>query len=400
MNKRVLQLTDSVSDSTLAATLTLLNGSISSRGRMIGQSALLLLLVLSIGMNIALIMHFAQNSLPILPFESPQRPQQPDCPPRSLVTQYVTPDQAQIPTVQNPTPHLPYVSTGTSRDFLEIGKRLGTTDKIRGVVRYHECMADPQKCPHPTAKKPLCMFGANHFYHTIYNRWLAKYTTDDAAPFQFLEIGYYRGGGFDVYSEFLPQGEKHTMEISCIEAGSREEGKWPWGNFAANNKRYQELRNANRLHCGDASDYDFLYQTWTQHMQRPDAPPLKIVVDDASHLADHMAKSLFFWFPRIEPGGVLIMEDVQPIRTSNSFRIHILPQLLKDLHYCGVDKELPEEVCFPTIQPLLHSIHCEMHICVLERNLEPALTNLTRERSVPPKHAFDVKQCLLGTIER
>ena len=43
-------------------------------------------------------------------------------------------------------------------------------------------------------------------------------------------------------------------------------------------------------------------------MNRPDAPPLKIVVDDGAHIAEHMAQTVFFWFPRIQPRGVLIAE--------------------------------------------------------------------------------------------
>ena len=62
-------------------------------------------------------------------------------------------------------------------------------------------------------------------------------------------------------------------------------------------------------------------------MKRPDAPPLKVVVDDGSHLAEHMAASLFFWLPRIEPGGMLVIEDIQPISEANQFRTHILPQV-------------------------------------------------------------------------
>jgi len=282
------------------------------------------------------------------------------------------------------------------RDFYEIGARWGTTDKVRGVSLMETCQADRSHCVSPEAQNPHCRVGHNHFYHTIYNRWLEMYARNDAEPFQFLEIGYFQGGGFDVYSEFLSAGELHSMEIACIEEGPREEGKWPWGNFAAKNARYQELLDADRLHCGDASDFAFLNQTWIESMKRTDAPPLRIVVDDAAHLATHMAASLFFWFPRIEPGGLLIIEDIQPISLSNDFRIHVLPQLVKDLHYCGLDEELVDKACFPTIQPLLHSIHCEMHICILERNNEPAWEPNETESSTP-KGAFDVTSCLLGS---
>ena len=128
-------------------------------------------------------------------------------------------------------------------------------------------------------------------------------------------------------------------------------------------------------------------------MKRPDAPPLKVVVEDASHLAEHMAISLFFWFPRIEPGGILVVEDVQPIQEANKFRTHVLPQVMKDLHFCGEPDGLKDRDCFPTIWPLLQGIHCEMHICVFERNYQPSI-EYGREQSLPPPHALHAEECL------
>jgi hypothetical protein len=129
-------------------------------------------------------------------------------------------------------------------------------------------------------------------------------------------------------------------------------------------------------------------------MKRPDAPPLKVVIDDAAHLAEHMAISLFFWFPRLEPGGLLIVEDIQPISEANMFRTHILPQVMKDMHYCG-EPSFEDKMCFPTIQPLLHSVHCELHICVFERNDQPSV-EYDEAMSMPPANAFDAASCLFG----
>jgi hypothetical protein len=206
----------------------------------------------------------------------------------------------------------------------------------------------------------------------------------------------YNGKGFDAYTEFFSDvkgAELHSMEISCLEEGPREEGKWPWGNFAAKNKRYQSLLDQKRLHCGDASDVAWLDKVWRTDMHRPDAPPLKIVVDDASHLSDHMAQSFFFWFPRIEPGGFLVIEDIQPIQDANRFRTDFLPQIMSDLHFCGDPKESKDEACFPTLHPLLHSIHCEMHICIFERNQKPAIPDFSLELSKSPPNALDLNKC-------
>ena len=86
----------------------------------------------------------------------------------------------------------------------------------------------------------------------------------------------------------------------------------PWGNFAEKNPKYQQYLDENLLHCGDANDVNYLMDVWTKEMKRPGAPPLKVVVDDGSHEAAHMAQSVLFWLPRIEPGGFLFVEDIQP----------------------------------------------------------------------------------------
>lgn len=65
-----------------------------------------------------------------------------------------------------------------------------------------------------------------HFYHTMYQQTIGSYSLDDAAPFQFLEVGFFHGNGYDMYREFLPRGDCHSIEISCLPPGSREEGKW------------------------------------------------------------------------------------------------------------------------------------------------------------------------------
>mmetsp|Transcript_16358 Transcript_16358/g.23863 ORF Transcript_16358/g.23863 Transcript_16358/m.23863 type:complete len:369 (+) Transcript_16358:92-1198(+) len=284
------------------------------------------------------------------------------------------------------------------RDFFEIAQKTGT-DKVEAHIHLPLCLKDPaNSClgnSLGTSDREACR-PWGHFYDTIYNRWLKKYSTDNAEPAQFLEIGFFTGKGFEAYSEFMPRLEKHTMEISCMEPG----GKWPekWGNFASKSPDYEALRAAKRLHCGDASEYDFLHKIWTTEMKRPDAPPLKIVVDDASHIDYHMATSLFFWFPRIEPGGILVVEDIQPSSESNRFRTHILPQVMKDLHWCG-DHSLKDTRCFPTIQPLLAGVHCEMHICVFLRN-DVASMEPDEEASMPPKDAFtNAQKCLFGPHE-
>jgi len=276
------------------------------------------------------------------------------------------------------------------RDFYKVAQ--GTsTDKVTAPERLPGCLENDLACTRPNCTRPECRPWGHH-YDTIYQQRLGPFSRDDIEPFQFLEIGFFNGAGYDTYREFLPRGECHSIEIACIEQGPRSEGKWPWGNFAAKNKRYQQYLDENRLHCGDAEDVKFLDSVWKNEMNRPDAPPLKIVVDDGSHIDKHMVQSVFFWFPRIQPRGLLIVEDIQPISEANGFRTQFLPQIMKDLHFCGDPKQAPDELCFPSLFPLLASIHCEMHICIFERNDHPAREPSLKE-STSPKNALDLKQC-------
>mmetsp|Transcript_3968 Transcript_3968/g.8542 ORF Transcript_3968/g.8542 Transcript_3968/m.8542 type:complete len:435 (-) Transcript_3968:1822-3126(-) len=287
--------------------------------------------------------------------------------------------------------------------FLEFARETGT-DKVKGVAYLPSCLEDDLTCTRPSCERKKCR-PWGHFYHTMYQQKLSAFLDPDDS-FQLVEIGYNLGFGYDTYKKFfagVPGAELHTIEISCIEQGPREEGKWPWANFAKENKEYESLLARNLLHCGDASNVEWLHQIWNEHIYRGNrliegstsdkSPPLKIVVDDGSHLANHMVHSVFFWLPRIEPGGILIIEDVQPIDEANLFRTQFLPQVMADLHFCGDPNQKKDEACFPQIYPLLQSIHCEMHICVLERNDEPAVPDLSIGNSKPPPNALDMSQC-------
>lgn len=196
---------------------------------------------------------------------------------------------------------------------------------------------------------------------------------------------FFQGKGYQSYADFMPRAEAHSIEINC---------KPPIFKGL-----FKDLIDHNLLHCGDASNIAFLSKTWEKHMNRPDAPPLKVVVDDGSHKANHMAQSVFFWFPKVAPEGVLVVEDIEPIRIANEFRTYFLPQIMRDLHYCGHSDEVNpdfipnDSLCFQTLQPLLASIHCEMHICVFERNEEPARLDLTEEQLKLPLHALDGRKC-------
>ena len=280
-------------------------------------------------------------------------------------------DHVDIPVLDDGKHSESEVEMEKELDFYSIGMTT-SNDKVAAISFLKRCLNNDNQCARKGCKRVKCR-PWGHYYHTIYQSRLGKYSKMSAEPFQFLEIGFFQGAGTRTFRTFFPKGEIHSLEIACLPEGPRAEGKWPWGNFAAKDENYTMLRDTHRLHCGDASNVTFLEEVWTTHMKRPGSPPLTVVVEDGSHLAKHMVQSMFFWFPRIQPGGMLVVEDIQPIQEANWFRTRFLPKMMLDLHYCGDPQEKNDTVYFPTLQPLLGSIHCEMHICIFERNEEPAI---------------------------
>ncbi|KAL7580507.1 hypothetical protein ACA910_003636 [Epithemia clementina (nom. ined.)] len=297
--------------------------------------------------------------------------------------------------------------------FLEVATAT-TTDKVRGTLSLPNCLQDESQCPRAGAVNVGCRV-MGHFYDSLYQKWLGPMQHE---AFQFLEIGFYRGSGFAAYQQFLPQADHQTIEISCLPEGPRDEGKWPaaWGNFAIASSQYQSLLDQGRLHCNDASQFEQLEQVY-RDMRTPNAAsqfqprlPLKVLVEDASHLSHHMAITILYWFPRMEPGGLMFVEDIESWTEANQFRQQFLPRLLSDLHYCGLagsggreeDESMSNkkrhqpgdqlDFCFPTITPFLKSISCELHICVLERNDHP-IVEFDKAHTMPPADFWNGNLC-------
>jgi hypothetical protein len=112
------------------------------------------------------------------------------------------------------------------RNFYQIGLKTGT-DKVTVPDRLPDCLKNDASCTRPGCVRPECRPWGHH-YDTIYQQRMGAFSRDDTDPFQFLEIGFFNGAGYDTYREFLPNGECHSIEIACIEEGPRSEGKWPW----------------------------------------------------------------------------------------------------------------------------------------------------------------------------
>lgn len=280
------------------------------------------------------------------------------------------------------------------RNFYDIAVKYGN-DKASGPKALEHCHDSKEHilCPvkRQDAVNPNCRI-VGHFYHNLYQQWLGPMSLDSIDPFLLLEIGFGLGKSVPVWNEFLPQAERHTIDVACQNLETALPLLKP---------KYENEIHQGTLHCGSSSDIDFLqsvYDKLVTNRSDDDKKPLKVVVEDASHIPSHMVTAVFFWLPRIEPGGLLFLEDIEPNSSTkhggHGIQSDFLPQLISDIHYCGDPLNTEDPSCFPTIQPLIQSIHCSLHICVIQRNDVPA-SNPSREESMPPPNALDLKQCLV-----
>lgn len=273
------------------------------------------------------------------------------------------------------------------QSFYEIGLQSGT-DKVTGKKLLTPCLLDRSKC-NPNrieAKNPRCKI-TGHFYQDLYQRWLGPMSTDDTEPFAFLEIGFGMGNSVPAWRKFAPKADYHVIDVACQNLDTVSEG---------HRRKYKQMIAEGKLHCGSSDDFAFLHKTYTEQFKSNPAP-LKVVLDDGSHIPKHMVATVWFWLPRIEPGGFLILEDIEsnvtPKPIAHGIQSDFIPQLMNDVHFCGDPINPEPEPCFPSLQPLVKSVHCDLHVCLIERTEHIPSYDPPVQDSTPPSNALNRKIC-------
>lgn len=128
-----------------------------------------------------------------------------------------------------------------------------------------------------------------HYYTPFYQHHFKKYRNK---RIKLLEIGV--GGYADpkqggeslrMWKKYFPFGKIYSLDIF--------------------DKSYHEERRI-RIFKGSQIDYNFLDQVLEEI-----GSPLDLIVDDGSHINDHVIKSFEFLFPKLKDGGIYVVEDVQ-----------------------------------------------------------------------------------------
>lgn len=117
-----------------------------------------------------------------------------------------------------------------------------------------------------------------HDYCSVYERLFEPFRQE---TFNLLEIGVQAGGSVRMWLEYFPQARVIGVDIK-----RQDEVADP---------RYEFVQ-------GDQGDPVF----WQAFKERP---CFKLIIDDGSHVAKHVLASFEALWPRLEPGGLYIVED-------------------------------------------------------------------------------------------
>ena len=119
-----------------------------------------------------------------------------------------------------------------------------------------------------------------------YTRWYeAMWGAQRLQPVKMMEIGVQTGASIRMWEEFFPSARIVGMDIDprCKACESR---------------RVQII-------IGSQIDPAIRDQVAAEHPKG-----FEIIIDDGSHLSEHMEKSFDLYFPLLKPGGVYIIEDL------------------------------------------------------------------------------------------
>lgn len=121
-------------------------------------------------------------------------------------------------------------------------------------------------------------------YFDIYERYFRQYV---GKKILMIEIGVSKGGSLDMWKAYF--GENVTIVGIDIEPDC---------------KKFEDKENNVFVEIGDQSDVDFL-KSVIEKYGRPD-----IVLDDGSHIMNHISKSFDYLYYNMKESGTYLVEDL------------------------------------------------------------------------------------------
>lgn len=182
-----------------------------------------------------------------------------------------------------------------------------------------------------------------HHYIPLYDRYFSPWRS---RPLRFLEIGVSKGGSLNMWRKFFgPEAVLFGIDINPACAA------------------YDGI--AGQVRIGPQADPDFLNRVVAE------MGGVDVVLDDGSHVMEHIRTSFEVLFPQVTPGGIYMVEDLHSAywrryggglgRRANFF--NFVREMTDDLHAWYHDGGLRHEA----LSKHCTGIHVHDSICVFDR---------------------------------
>lgn len=159
--------------------------------------------------------------------------------------------------------------------------------KIKYKLRYYKAFLYPFNLSKIARIHKTDKFGY-HFYTPHYQHHLKKYKFKRNA---ILEIGvggyeapYIGGNSLRMWKSYFPLSKIYSLDL--------------------HDKSFLQEKRI-KIYKGSQIDYDFLDKVTNE------IGNLDIIIDDGSHINEHVIESFKYLFPKLKKGGVYIVEDTQ-----------------------------------------------------------------------------------------
>ena len=187
---------------------------------------------------------------------------------------------------------------------------------------------------------------SHHKYHPVYENHFGHLRNKQIV---LLEIGVETGASLKLWEEYFPSAVVHGIDI-------RTEAR-------------KYLSSRGKIFIGDQADPKFLAEV-IKDIGSPD-----IIIDDGGHKMDQQQISFQTLFPRLRPGGIYVIEDLQtsylevyhggPVGTPDT-TIEMLKSAIDGVQhpYHGkVISKIPESI---------EGIHVYRNICFINKKMPPS----------------------------
>lgn len=139
--------------------------------------------------------------------------------------------------------------------------------------------------------------GSIHGYLKYYEEMFARFRDKEINIF---EVGYQYGGSCELWRRYFPLAQIRSIDIRVWEPTADRftlnlQNKW----IVPGERVKFDLVDIHNLPVDYFSDF-----------------PIDIAIDDGSHAIDDQVYFIWLVYPRLRPGGLLIIEDIQDVESA------------------------------------------------------------------------------------